>query len=381
MSQQPNLNKRSQNILKATIERYIATAEPVGSKAIANDCNLKVSSATIRNIMGRLEAAGLLYQPHTSAGRVPSDFGYRIYVDRLLIPDETRGKKLAASLYQKLPGERASLEALLQRATKILAALSGYIALITFPQNPTDTLRHIQLVRVASGQIMSIIVTDAYHTDSILIESSFLENPEMDEATISDELQLLSNFLNQKLKGRSLSEIAVLNWSEIKQEFAQYTDVFNILSQELGRSLQQTNYPHIAIHGIAEVLHQPEFSQVQQVQTLLYLLEEEKEQLAPVIFSFPEDYTFDREGYRRSVGLSHLAPNSASSAKKKVMIKIGAENALEPMQTCAVVSANYYQDEIPVGSVGVIGPTRMLYENAIALVETTADYLSEAFKY
>ena len=371
MSAQPNLNKRYQSILKATIEHYIATAEPVGSKVIAQEYNFNVSSSTIRNVMGRLEAAGLLYQPYTSAGRVPSDFGYRIYVDRLLIPDENIGKKLAVSLHQQLPGKRASLKALLQRATKILAALSGYIALITFPQNPTDTLRHIQLVRVSSGQIMSIIVTDSYHTESILIESASLENQELDEETITGELQLLSNFLNQKLKGRTLSEIAVLNWGEIEQEFANYTDILNILSQELRRNLKPTSYAPIVIHGIAEVLHQPEFSQINQVQTLLYLLEEKQEQLAPVIFSFAEDATVE-------VG-KQSNQSFGSTAKKKVKIKIGSENSLEPMQTCTLVSANYYQDDIPVGSVGVIGPTRMLYENAIALVETTADYLSEAF--
>ncbi len=373
MSHQPKLNERHQNVLKATIERYIATAEPVGSKAIADQCKVKVSSATIRNIMGRLEADGLLYQPHTSAGRVPSDFGYRIYVDRLLIPDEKLGKKLAVSLNEQLQWERASLEALLQRATKILSALSGYIALITFPQNPTDTLRHIQLVRVSSGQIMSIIVTDAYHTESILIESELLENQDRDEETITGELQLLSNFLNQKLKGRTLSEITVLNWVEINQEFAHYTDIFKILSQELSRTFKPTNHSPIVIHGIAEVLHQPEFSQIQQVQTLLYLLEEEQEQLAPIIFSFPEDSTFE---LGKESAISYGAKNN-----KKATIKIGSENSLEPMQTCTLVSAHYYQDDIPVGSVGVIGPTRMLYENAIALVETTADYLSEAFSH
>ncbi len=370
MSQEPKLNERYQNILKATIKHYIATAEPVGSKAIANEFDLKISSATIRNVMGRLETAGLLYQPHTSSGRVPSDFGYRIYVDRLLIPDENIGKKLTVSLDKHLQLEKNSLEALLQRATKILSALSGYIALITFPQNTTDTLRHIQLVLVASGQIMSIIVTDSYKTESILIESAFLENQGMNDEKIAGELQILSNFLNQQLKGLNLAEIAALNWTEIDREFACYTDFLDILSQELSRSLQTSNHTPIVIHGIAEVLHQPEFSQIQQFQTLLYLLEEKQEQLAPVIFSFPE---FAAKSRKKS--------NLNSPHKKKVRIKIGAENSLEPMQTCTLVSANYYQDNIPIGSVGVIGPTRMLYENAIALVETTADYLSEAFKH
>jgi heat-inducible transcriptional repressor len=375
MAYQPDLSTRHQNILKATIRHYIATAEPVGSKTLAQEYDLKVSSATIRNAMGRLEEAGLLYQPHISAGRIPSDSGYRTYVDRLIVPDDNISKIIEKSLQQELQIAKASFEALLQRATKVLAALSGYIALITFPQNLNSTLRHLQLVRVAPGQVMLIVVTDSYQTQSILMESP-LENDNEDrgESVIESELQILSNFLDHELKGRSLAEIATLNWSEIGEEswvsfgrkgtrkfdreFKQYTDFLNALSNQLRLSFQATSFSPIVIHGVAECLRQPEFSQLQQIQALLYLLEEEQEQLLPVIFT----------------------TTSLKDSLKRVSIKIGAENYLEPMRTCSLVSANYYQDKIPVGSVGIIGPTRMLYENAIALVETTADYLSDAFK-
>ena len=356
MSHQPNLSQRYQNILKATIEHYIATAEPVGSKILAEEYNFKISSATIRNAMGRLEEAGLLFQPHISAGRVPSDSGYRIYVDRLITPDETLGKKLGKSLHERLQSEGWSFEALIQGATKILAALSGYIALITFPQTSSNIFRHLQLVQVASGQIMLVIVTDSYHTQSILMESSpfVTDNRQLDEELIESELQILSNFLNSKLKGRSLTEIASLNWDDLDQEFIHYADFLTILTKELQRLSQPSSAKPIVIHGVAEVLRQPEFSQLEQVQTLLYLLEEEQEQLWPVIFTIPDNL------YSR-----------------RVTIKIGSENTLESMRTCTLVSANYYQEDVPVGSVGLIGPTRMLYENTIALVETTADYLSE----
>ncbi len=360
MANQPNLNPRHQNILKATIKHYIATAEPVGSKILAQEYDLKVSSATIRNAMGKLEDAGLLYQPHVSAGRVPSDYGYRIYVDRLIIPNDNLIKSIEQSLQQELKLEQASFESLLQRAAKILSALSGYIALVTFPQNINNTLKHLQLIQVASGQIMLIVVTDSYQTASILIDyPSFSSHGELENSSvIEEELQILSNFLNYKLKGRSLTEIATLNWNEIDREFERHTDFLKILSARLQRYIQQNNSTPIVMHGVAELLRQPEFSQLEQVQTLLYLLEEEKNQLLPVIFTFPEE----------------------KNTSKKASIKIGTENFLEAMQTCTLVSANYYQDNTPIGSVGIIGPTRMLYENAIALVETTADYLSDAFK-
>ena len=361
MSAKPNLNKRHQSILKATIEHYIATAEPVGSKVIAQEYNFNVSSSTIRNVMGRLEAAGLLYQPYTSAGRIPSDCGYRLYVDHLLIPNETVAKKLEQSLQQKLPKEKVSnLEVLIQRSTKILSALSGYIALITFPQSPSDTLRHIQLVQISSGQIMLILVTDSYQTESILIDSSpfITEQDKLNDDEITEELRILSNFLNHKLKGKPLSEIATLNWQGIDQEFEHYADFLKIVSHEIQSYLKPSDDTPIIVHGIAEALRHPEFSQLKQVQTLLYLLEEEQKQLWSVIFDIPDNINSD----------------------KKITIKIGTENLLEPMRTCTLISANYCIDDTPVGSVGVIGPTRMLYDNTITLVETTADYLSDAFR-
>ena len=360
MAHQPDLSARYQHILKATVEHYIATAEPVGSKTLAEEYNLKISSATIRNVMGRLEEAGLLYQPHVSAGRIPSDSGYRIYVDRLIVPDENISKAIEKSLHKELNLERANFKALLTTATKTLSALSGYIALITFPRNFNNTLQHIQLIQVSSVQVMLIVVNNSYQTQSILMDSSpFIgDRADLDEEFVESELQILSNFLNHKLKGRSLTEIASLDWGEIDREFECYTNFLELLSDQLKRFLQSSHSSQIAIHGMAEVLRHPEFSQLQQVQTLLYLLEEEQEQLLPVIFNFPE----------------------LQDSFKRVRIKIGAENPLKPMRTCTLVSANYYQDDTPIGSVGIIGPTRMLYENAIALVETTADYLSDAFK-
>ncbi|MBE9047595.1 heat-inducible transcriptional repressor HrcA [Pleurocapsales cyanobacterium LEGE 10410] len=353
MAHQSELSARHQNILKATIKHYIATAEPVASKTLAQEYDFNVSSATIRSVMGRLEEAGLLYQPHVSAGRVPSDSGYRIYVDRLIVPNNKINKTIQKLVQQELQVARASFEALLQRAAKILATLSGYIALITFPQNRNSTLRHLQLVRVAANQVMLIVVTDSYQTQSIVMEFP-LQEEEVDESIIDHELQLLSNFLDRELRGCSLTEFAALDWAEIDREFARYSGFVNMMLNQL-KSLQVNNSNPIVIHGVAEMLRQPEFSQLQQVQNLLSLLEEQQE-LLPVIFTSPdEDF-------------------------KRVSIKIGRENYLEPMRTCTLISANYYQDETPVGSVGILGPKRMLYENAIALVENTADYLSNPFQ-
>lgn len=349
MSQQVSLSKRQQQILRATIRHYIATAEPVGSRALAAEYNLSVSPATIRSCMGVLEKVGLLYQPHTSAGRVPSDSGYRIYVDQLMTPADALGRQVEHLLTDR---EDSSFEKLLGDAAQLLAAVSGYIALITLPQTRTIRLRHLQLVQLEPGRVMLIVVTDAYETQSVLMELP----QSNDELVVERELQILSNFLNSKLKERSLGELATLDWSELDREFARYAVFLRTLISELTRRTTAPMPTPIMIRGISEVLRQPEFSELQQVQMLLHLLEEEQELLWPVIFELPESLT----------------------SKSRVKVRIGSENPLKPMRTCALVCATYQQGEVPVGSVGILGPTRMIYENAIALVETAADYLTDA---
>jgi heat-inducible transcriptional repressor len=359
MSERSQLNDRHRNILRTTIQHYIATAEPVGSKTLVQEYNLSISSATIRSTMGKLEKAGLLYQPHTSAGRIPSDSGYRLYVDRLIAPDANMGRQIEDLLDRQFKTDTGNLESLLQRSAQILASLSGYIALITLPQNPNTQLRHLQLVQVSVRQIMLIVVTDSYHTESVLIETPpcLDRAEELDEEARQQELQILSNFLTSKLKGNSLAALYTLNWQELDREFQQYADFLKILLQEIDRLARPSLTTSIVVRGVAEALRQPEFSQLERVQMLLHLLEVEQDSLFPLIFSCPN---FER-------------------AKNKVSVKIGMENPLEPMKICTLISANYYQENLAIGSVGIIGPTRMPYESAIALVESAADYISESF--
>jgi heat-inducible transcriptional repressor len=355
---QVHLTNRQQHILWATIRHYIATAEPVGSKALIDEFDLGVSSATIRNVMSVLEKSGLLYQPYTSSGRVPSDSGYRIYVDQLITPSKILAQKMEAALQQQLQGGNSSLEALLQGAAQILATLSGCISLITMPQFATLNLRHLQLVQIDVGKVMLIIVTDSYETHSKVMELFTASSENQPEPEVIDgELQIVSNFLNSHLRGRSLLELAKLDWSELAQEFQRYGEFLKKTFADLTRRALAPNATQIMVRGIAEVLRQPEFSQLQQVQTIIHLLEEEQEQLWHLICEQPE------------VG---------ESPKSRVTIRIGTENPLEPIRTCSLISSNYCRGSLPIGSVGVLGPTRLYYESAIAVVEAAADYLSEA---
>jgi heat-inducible transcriptional repressor len=349
-----NLNQRQQKILWATVRQYIATAEPVGSKALVEEYNLQVSAATIRNSFTILEKAGLLYQPHTSAGRVPSDSGYRMYVDQLLQPDLTAGKQAEQQLSSQLDWERWSLEALLRGAAQVLATLSGYIAIITPPATNHLTIRHLQLVPIEPQQLMVVVVMDSYQSQSLLLDIPVTAD---DATVVAAELHILSNFLNSQMCGRSIAELASLDWSELNQRFPGYASLLSSLLIFLQRQVGASKSTQVMMRGFSEVLRQPEFSELQQVKTLLQLLEAEPEQIWQLILTTGD------------------APVSKPA---KFSVRIGTENSWEPMHICTLISSTYGQDELSVGSVSLLGPKRMLYENAIPFVQATADYISEA---
>ncbi len=353
-----DLNKRHQEILWATIRQYISTAEPVGSKTLVDGYNLNISPATIRSGFAALEKAGFLYQPHTSAGRIPSDSGYRLYVDRSIQPSPNIGRQVEALLAEKLDWDSWSIEAVLRSATEALATLSGYVTMITLPQTKRLTIKHIQLVRVELTKIMVIVLWDSYETQSILMQLPQSSHHLTDGDALDRQLQILSNFLNSKLRDRSVLEVFKLDWSELDQQFQHYINLVSNLLIDLSKKSKPIHSSQIMIWGISEILDQPEFSQLDTVKTLLHLLESEQDKIWDLIFN-PDI-------------------NSLLDLQPKISIKIGAENPLKPMQTCTLISTNYHQNSVPVGSVGLLGPKRMLYEDAIALVQSSASYISAA---
>lgn len=352
------LNPRQQQVLWATVQQYVSTAEPVGSKMLAHKYDLKISPATIRHVMGFLEKSGLLFQPHTSAGRVPSDFGYRLYVDQLIHPQESISKRIDSQLSEALNWDGWSLEALLQGAAQILATLSGYLTLITVPRKNRATIRHLQLVALDETQILLSVVLDSLETQSMVIQlPAPAVGTERHLEILEEELKILSNFLSTRLVGQLLLEITDLDWGELGLAFQQYGSVLTNAMGALAARNQSLENAQFVISGLGEVIRQPEFSEVQQMQAIIHLLEEKQAQLWPLVFEA-------------------ITPESQ---KPRVRVWIGSENPLEPMQEYALVSSNYYQADTPLGSVSVLGPKRMMYENAIAAVEATADYLSDAF--
>ncbi|NJM96339.1 MAG: heat-inducible transcriptional repressor HrcA [Phormidesmis sp. RL_2_1] len=373
------LNFRQQNILRATVRHYVSTAEPVGSKALTYGYDLQVSSATIRNVMSALEDSGLLYQPHPSAGRIPSDSGYRTYVNELMSPSKPLARQMETILSQQMGGNGRVMEALLQESAQILSSLSGYIALVTMPQVDEAQIKHVQIVRISDDQLL-LVVIDTRSNHSILMSQppagplvSSSEEPS-EESCISDrDLQILSNFLTEQLKGKSLRDID-LAWPDIDQAFQQYAQTMTGHIQQamgdLARRSRTSSAPQILISGLAEVLDQPEFAERSQIRSIVQLLEDGRDQLWPLISSS------NPAGY--SLGLDDGLRTENIIEGQRLRIWIGTENPVAPMQSCALVTATYGHAPGPVGSLGVLGPTRMLYENAVAAVEAAANYLTDA---
>jgi heat-inducible transcriptional repressor len=347
-----NLSSREQKVLWATIDCYIARAEPVGSKALLAGYNLDISSATIRNVMSMLDRSGLLYQPHTSAGRVPSDSGYRVYVDQLINPSSELTDNAAQMLHSKLDWSgHNSLEQILRDVAQILATLSGCIALITAPDMQSVKIRHLQLVMVDSSKVMVVAVSDTYHTASVIMDLPAETNADLLEA----ELQILNNFLNEHLRDQRWSALtSPLQWHELDSKFQQYASVLQQSLQQLMRIYNPVAVGQFFISGMAELLRQPEFTQLGQIQSLVQLLEADQASLLPLISDRPD-----------------------SEQSHPIMVKIGSEISLEPIQHCTLISTTYNSDRTPVGSVGVLGPTRLDYVRAIASVQAVATHLSE----
>ncbi len=370
------LTPRQQNVLRATVRHYVSTAEPVGSKSLAKGYNLRVSSATIRSVMSVLEDSGLLYQPHTSAGRIPSDSGYRAYVNELMTPSEPLTRRMETTLNQRIGWQGQAIEALLQESAQILASLSGYIALVTMPQLDEPKIKHLQLVRVSDRQLLLLVVFDVYSNHSILLPLPRQRDRPLNEVGSADsdsisleeidrELQVLSNFLTEQLRGCALNDV-VLDWSDLDQAFQRYISGLQQGMVDLARRSRVNPATQILVSGLAEVLDQPEFAERSQVRSLVQLLEDGRDQLWPLIST------------ARLAGESDALVGAEISNNRRLRIWIGTENPVAPMQTCALVTSLYGSAPGSVGSLGVLGPTRMLYENAVAAVEAAANHLTEA---
>jgi len=335
------LEGRRREILKLIIDDYILTAEPIGSETVRDRHHLGVSSATVRSEMAVLEGLGFLHQPHPSAGRVPTDQGYRVYVDSMLqeeqVPasERTRIRRTLAA---------AELDRAVEQAARALAVVTDCASVIAAPRHDRQVIRHLHLIPLAPRRALVVVVTDAEVFEGKTVE--------FDQAMAAEECDALSQEISRRIAGRPLADLTDRLLDRVIGEATLHQRVLD----QVGRLLrEQILHPPARVHteGKANILKQPEFQDVRRAQPVLSALERED-----IV-----DNLFREEGGDR------------------VRVTIGIENRREEMQECSIVSTTYHVGGQPVGVVGVIGPTRMRYGKVVSLVRFLAESLGDALSH
>ncbi len=335
------LNERSRLILEAIIEDFIGTAEPIGSRAISRHQNIGLSPATVRNVMADLEDMGYLSSPHTSAGRIPTDKGYRFYVDTLMqIGQLSADQKKRIEQYYRIDG--LHVEERLREAGKALSAISSYTGVVMAPRFTSTVFRHIEFLKLSQGKILVIFVSQSGLVQNKIITS---------DGPISErELEQISNYLNHTLSGLSIQEIKKRIVEEMAKEMASYDMLLHrafLLSNE---ALKEEMGGQIFIEGASRILDQPEFNDLDSMKRLFRTFEQ-KSLLVDLL--------------------------DKSQHAKGVQIFIGSESKYSEIEGCSLITANYFSSRGTIGTLGVIGPTRMNYSSVIPVVDYTARLVSQ----
>ena len=338
------LDERKVKILTAIIQTYLKTGEPVGSRTISKYTDLNLSSATIRNEMADLEEHGYIIQPHTSAGRIPSDKGYRFYVDNLM-----KDKLAEVEDMKNLILDKAEkLDIVLKQVAKLLANNTNYASLISAPQYKRNKLRFLQLSKVDETELLLVI----------MIDGNIIKNKLIHVIEPVDEQHVIKlNFLfNSQLQGLSLAEISMEMVQKIKLQAGELSAVAGEIIDAVAAAIQEEDDLEIYTSGTTNLLKYPELSDKET--ELIYALEE-KESLTQMITD---------------------KLSSEQADKKEIKVYIGDENSAASMKDCSIVTATYEIEEGVSGTIGIIGPKRMDYEKVVGNLQIMMEQLDKAFK-
>ena len=339
------LNERKQKILEAIIRNYMETGEPVGSRTVSKYTDLNLSSATIRNEMSDLEEMGYILQPHTSAGRIPSDKAYRLYVDTIL-----QRKDEEVSEMKELMVEKADkIDLLLQQVAKLLAQNTNYTSMVTKPKYQHKRIRFIQLNQMSERQLLVIVVLDNNHVSNKFINLM----TDADENVIAQ-----MNFLmNTALTGLDFTEINMAIMQQIKEKAGEYGELASSILDCISEVMTEEDDSEIYTSGATNILKYPELSDKEKMTGLLSTFEEKQMLSAWANDEPPED---DKE--------------------HGIQVYIGEESPVESMKDCSVVTATYRIKEGVYGKIGIVGPKRMDYEKVVGTLENCMQQLDDIFK-
>lgn len=338
------LDERKMKILQAIIRNYLETGEPVGSRTISKYTDLNLSSATIRNEMADLEELGYILQPHTSAGRIPSDKGYRLYVDHMMADKEREVNEMKEMLLEK----EEKMERLLQQAAKVLASNTNYAAMVSTPQMIGNKLKFIQLTKVDQNQLLAVIVS----------EGNVIKNHMLSvEEELSDETILKLNILlNTRLAGLSVNEINLGMISALKQQAGMHGSIVGNVLDAVAQAIQSEEDLEIYTSGTNNIFRYPELADQKRASELITTFEEKEE-------------------------LTQLVQETLSGENTTgIQVYIGDESPVQNMKDCSVVTATYELGEGMKGTIGIIGPKRMDYEKAIGSLKTVMTQLEEIYR-
>ncbi|MBO5354214.1 MAG: heat-inducible transcription repressor HrcA [Lachnospiraceae bacterium] len=336
------LDERKLKILQAIIRNYLETGEPVGSRTISKFTDLNLSSATIRNEMADLEEMGYIVQPHTSAGRIPSDKGYRLYVDTMMETREQEVDEMKALLLEKAD----KMENLLEQVTKLLAANTNYTAMVTTPMYRSRKVKFLQLTEVDDTQILAIIVIEGNIVKNKMIATSVPVEKEV--------ILKLNILLNTYLQGLDLSEINLDVIQQIKMQSEGFGSIVSDILDAIAQAISEEDKVQVYTSGTTNMLKYPELGDNQNVSQLLYALEEKKE-------------------------ITELMKKDAGD-NTEIQVYIGNETTVESMKDCSVVTATYELTDGVYGKIGIVGPKRMDYEKVVSTLKTIRTQLDEIYK-
>lgn len=340
------LNERKQKILEAIIRNYMETGEPVGSRTVSKYADLNLSSATIRNEMSDLEDMGYILQPHTSAGRIPSDKAYRLYVDTMLKSKDAEVKEMKELLVDKAD----KIDILLKQVAKLLAQNTNYTTMVTKPKYEHKKIKFIQLNQIAEGQLLVLIVLDNNH-----VNNKFINLKEVVDENIIVQMNFL---MNTALNGLDFTEINMAMMQQIKEKAGVYGDMAGSILDCVAEVMAEEDDSEIYTSGATNILKYPELSDKEKMTELLSTFEE-KQMLAA--------WANDR-------------PDEDEKREHGIQVYIGEESPVEAMKDCSVVTATYQIKEGVYGKIGIVGPKRMDYEKVVGTLENCMQQLDVIFK-
>lgn len=335
------MDERKLRILEAIIKDYIQTGEPVGSRTIAKKYDLGVSSATIRNEMADLEELGYIEQLHTSSGRIPSDKGYRLYVDKLmqlaaLSPEEEliiKSQMLTSALYE--------LDRIVKEATILLSQLTKMASIVKAPSIKKSFIKRIQLMNIDKNNILAVIITD-----SGIIRNNIIK---LKHAVDGRSLEKLNSLLNIRLIGLTVEDIDLEVINNLREDLYGYDDIFNALIPALYESLKSMEPSKVYSQGTTNIFNYPEYNDIDKARDFLNFIGDEK-------------------------NIQSLLKERDKS--KSLTVSIGGENFLEGVRDCTIITSVYRLNDRPLGYIGIVGPRRMNYDKVISVLSEVVKELN-----